>query len=500
MISASKREFRVFLLIVLLCISAMNLLSANDDTWIFAASPFASPIENDKTAELIPLYILKSFSSLGARSVSVNEQLRLDQQSYDDEIRDLYTSLQDTIFKRDALVLTMDTNDQHEKDLLEKEMEIDAIQDSIQEKKDEKALLSVDNYTIIEKDIQLWNDSTDTLYSEDTTSEYFYPRDINALITGSIEYSESFVDITTYVRLYPGKILKAQIREVGSITEIESIAKKISEALYSTLTNKEEISLTFSIEPKEAQEKSTIHINGTIVEYEGTEENAFAQVNLTSGIHEFYVDSPGYEGAVVTYSFFEASQYDVLIQLQKIETANVGFSIPATDGELFINTQKMGEQSTNENNAQEMQGFVTINGLPALGEFVSDDGIKTWFFLSADDTTLSDLQLGQYTFSFEPDTKNYEDIIEKNRKRMYNSYAALIVSLPLYFIANGQHLNEYNSWASGKSSGENIKKWETARNAAMGVSIGLGVNFLVQLGIYIHSANSILPEEVEARK
>ena len=78
---------------------------------------------------------------------------------------------------------------------------------------------------------------------------------------------------------------------------------------------------------------------------------------------------------------------------------------------------------------------------------------------------------------------------------MYNSYAALIVSLPASFILLGKYVDEYNSWARGNNTADDLQKWNVARYAAAGVSIGLGVNFLVQLGIYLHSVNAVLPEQ-----
>ena len=45
-----------------------------------------------------------------------------------------------------------------------------------------------------------------------------------------------------------------------------------------------------------------------------------------------------------------------------------------------------------------------------------------------------------------------------------------------------------------------LEKWRNASFAAAGISIGLGVNFLVQQGIYLHSVNAVLPKEIRPEK
>lgn len=203
---------------------------------------------------------------------------------------------------------------------------------------------------------------------------------------------------------------------------------------------------------------------------------------MPAGIYEFYVESPGYESVSGTYSFSDNDDFSVQINLQEYNPIAVNFNVASADGSLYMNALSVGKDAV-----------PLINSFPVLGEFVNDDGVSTWFFLS-DDYEKSELYEAE--FSFEPDTKDFAEIIEKKRRIMYNSYAALIVSLPLAFIADGQYLNEYNAFAIGQSSGNKLEAWTVARYATMGVSIGLGINFLIQLGLYIYSANTVLPEEV----
>ncbi len=490
MIPKKMSAYRITIFFVVLCFSLISVF-AEDDTFVFAASKFVSSKENDATAELIPLYILQNFSDTAKRTLTREEQYRAKIQSMNDEITALYEELQETVLEKDTLVLSQNQNIDYIEDRDELEQSIIQLKKDIQEKNAEKDMVSITNFSEIEKDISMWN-KTSALYPIDEEAYYFNPKDIQALITGSIEYVDSFLYVTTYITLYPGKIVTFELEEVDSINEIQSLSKRIAEKLYVSLANKDEITVTFSLETLKENETATIYMNGTSIPYT-PQDTPQTSIQLSSGIYEFYVEAEGYEGVNATYSFMGNEHFLVEVQMIEEKNATYAFTVPSSGGEMFLNTKKMTIDSTSET---ETRGSVLINDLPALGEFVGNDDVSTWFLLDAQEDSVLGNTSNQAAFTIKPNTKNFADIIEKNRKRMYNSYAALIVSLPLYFIANGQYLNEYNSWATGKSSGKNLSSWETARDVTMGASIGLGLNFLVQLGIYIYSANAILPDEV----
>ncbi len=487
------RKYKFFLICALFICNIVVLFATEAEKWLFSSALFNSNKDNDEIATLIPEYLLQNFPKYLTRTVSIEEQYRLEVRELDDILRELYEDLQDKTYERDVLLFSQDDTNTVLEEQKKVDEEIEALKREIESIHSDKKDLEQKSYEVVEKEIGLYNNSTN-LYSSSYKSDFLEPRDVDALITGNIIHTEDFLFVTVYLTLYPGKVVILELQELDTITSIESISERIAEKIYTALTNKDEISITFSILPQEAQETAIIHINGQLLEFEENEENA--QLTLTEGLYEFYVESPGYEGLAVNYNFFER-EYHVKINLKPIDASNVSFSIPTPNGTIFLNTQKMIQETNEENTTIDnntTQGVVSINGFPALGEFVSNEGNTTWFLLTEGFDVAENNS--NYSFTFEPDTKNYAEIIENNRKRMYNSYAALIVSLPLYFIANGQYINEFNSWASGNSAGENVAGWEIARNITMGASIGLGVNFLVQLGLYIYSANAILPEEV----
>jgi hypothetical protein len=82
---------------------------------------------------------------------------------------------------------------------------------------------------------------------------------------------------------------------------------------------------------------------------------------------------------------------------------------------------------------------------------------------------------------------------------MYNSYSALLVSLIPSFVSYGMYVNMSNGWALGHESEENMKLWKNISTGSMVLSAGLGVNLAVQLGLFISSADSVLPEQAKVK-
>ena len=80
---------------------------------------------------------------------------------------------------------------------------------------------------------------------------------------------------------------------------------------------------------------------------------------------------------------------------------------------------------------------------------------------------------------------------------MYWSYGGLILSLPLYYFAKGNYdLCEENSSIVDAST---LQTWKTVSDITMYTAIGTGVNFLVQLILYLVDANKVVPKTVEPK-
>ena len=145
----------------------------------------------------------------------------------------------------------------------------------------------------------------------------------------------------------------------------------------------------------------------------------------------------------------------------------------------------------------------TVNGFPVLAEAVEGDTVRRFILergVQKKGTASENPTEYVAEYTLPASGVSLASSIEKKRRIMYNSYAALILSLPAAFILVGKEVDEYNSRVLGRNGGDDLQNWQIAAYAASGVSIGLGINFLVQLGLYLHSVNSVLPERIKADK
>ncbi len=459
----------------------LNVVFANDsENWVIAVANFDSNIEDDPTAKFFARTILENIPVGTKRTVTQEEQFRKDIQTIDSEIVSLYDKLVKSIFERDKIVLNTETDSEFEKQIKDTQKKIDSLYLEIETLKQKKEEIALSDYVPSEKNITLWKNSTEQLYELPENRDKFAPKDINALVTGSITHIDSFLHVDVQLTLYPGKIVEFELCDAEQLGSVKNLSNRIIEELFVQYSNKENLTLNFAINPPEAQDNAVIHINGNLVRKEAVDN--FASMQLTNGVYDIYIESPGYESVAFSQYFGGEDIFNVVISLKEQFSAELEFSLPSVPGDLFFNSQKV-----------DAKGTVTINTLPVLGEFISEDGVNSWLVIDSEDKTRV---FDNAHLSFNPKTENPADIIEKKRKIMYHSYSALIASLPVFFILNGQYNNELFAWGSGNGSGDTVKSWEIAKNASMGVSIGLGINWLVQLGLYIYSVNTILPETI----
>lgn len=133
----------------------------------------------------------------------------------------------------------------------------------------------------------------------------------------------------------------------------------------------------------------------------------------------------------------------------------------------------------------------------SLTEDKAPEGVgNPYYFVAEID---SDSPLIQLNLRLKRDSKAISDVIEKRRRAMYNSYSALIISLIPTFVSHGIYANMHNSWALGHGTEKTAQMWKNISTGSMILSAGLGVNFAVQLGLFIGAADGVLPERAKNR-
>lgn len=545
----------VLILCALLVQSAF--LTALD--WTVAACAFKTETLQNQTssstavtaeqaaAVALPRLILEKIADAGIRTVPEDELCRREKKEFAVKRRSLYEDLKKAVALRDQAVFVFTDEKKLKANIGAKEKEISAINAKIEKSIKEENDKIASGFVSVPERIVLWKNSSDSLYE---VSENGFglqePQDIQALISGTLRRTGSYVYACAVLTLYPFAYQAAQVCEIESVDNFEKLAEKLAEKLLPVLKNERQVRIDFDIQPAQAAQTSLIRVDGNQLYFNRQHSEAGGQTPeqnlsalLTGGIRHIYVEAEGYQAVAADYNFSGSDTFRIRIRLKRKEAIPVKIYFDSASlFSLYLYGLKALPDEKDAN-------LFTVNGLPVLAELADENGNAKRFLLSEPKRRQSNLSFerggsagtnvsspssassaganlgsvsstgadtvagaktaesaagnaGANIAEYSVNSAVLSDIgsgIEKKRKIMYNSYAALIVSLPASFILLGKYVDEYNSWARGNNTADDLQKWNVARYAAAGVSIGLGVNFLVQLGIYLHSVNAVLPEQ-----
>ncbi|MGP1509361.1 MAG: hypothetical protein ACTTIU_02350 [Treponema lecithinolyticum] len=545
----------VLILCALLVQSAF--LTALD--WTVAACAFKTETLQNQTssstavtaeqaaAVALPRLILEKIADAGIRTVPEDELCRREKKEFAVKRRSLYEDLKKAVALRDQAVFVFTDEKKLKANIGAKEKEISAINAKIEKSIKEENDKIASGFVSVPERIVLWKNSSDSLYE---VSENGFglqePQDIQALISGTLRRTGSYVYACAVLTLYPFAYQAAQVCEIESVDNFEKLAEKLAEKLLPVLKNERQVRIDFDIQPAQAAQTALIRVDGNQLYFNRQHSEAGGQTPeqnrsavLTGGIRHIYAEAEGYQAVAADYNFSGSDTFRIRIRLKRKEAIPVKIYFDSASlFSLYLYGLKALPDEKDAN-------LFTVNGLPVLAELADENGNAKRFLLSEPKRRQSKLSFerggsagtnaslpssassaganlgsvssagtdtvagaktaeiaagnaGANIAEYSVNSAVLSDIgsgIEKKRKIMYNSYAALIVSLPASFILLGKYVDEYNSWARGNNTADDLQKWNVARYAAAGVSIGLGVNFLVQLGIYLHSVNAVLPEQ-----
>lgn len=545
----------VLILCALLVQSAF--LTALD--WTVAACAFKTETLQNQTssstavtaeqaaAVALPRLILEKIADAGIRTVPEDELCRREKKEFAVKRCSLYEDLKKAVALRDQGVFVFTDEKKLKANIGAKEKEISAINAKIEKSIKEENDKIASGFVSVPERIVLWKNSSDSLYE---VSENGFglqePQDIQALISGTLRRTGSYVYACAVLTLYPFAYQAAQVCEIESVDNFEKLAEKLAEKLLPVLKNERQVRIDFDIQPAQAAQTALIRVDGNQLYFNRQHSEAGGQTPeqnlsavLTGGIRHIYAEAEGYQAVAADYNFSGSDIFRIRIRLKRKEAIPVKIYFDSASlFSLYLYGLKALPDEKDAN-------LFTVNGLPVLAELADENGNAKRFLLSEPKRRQSNLSFerggsagtnaslpssassaganigsvssagtdtvagaktaesaagnaGANIAEYSVNSAVLSDIgsgIEKKRKIMYNSYAALIVSLPASFILLGKYVDEYNSWARGNNTADDLQKWNVARYAAAGVSIGLGVNFLVQLGIYLHSVNAVLPEQ-----
>ena len=502
---------------------------STDNNWTLAAQKFnftQKDVVSDSdlsASKTLPVLILEQVSENLFRNTHAEE--RLDRKLYELQKQriSLFMQLSKEVKTRDSLVLGNYSKRKLASKIKESQKKIEKIQNDIQanidackeeekkaskqiekdknlideenDKKDSflnllKDLSSeneyekdvVENVVLYQNDFNKLFSAGDKLEGENYSSFDFQQAVVNAgingLITGTITKFNQYISVNATLYQYPAAKIIGSAVDVGSITDLKTLAVSIARQLTPKITDNMPIELFFSVEPKEVLKDITITVDDVV--YKEIPEKVIVQ----NGIHSFVFAAEGYSTLSTSYSFAGNQKYkiDVTMAQEKQGVLNLRLQ-NMFKGDIYAN----GNYSGVVNDEQRFSS-IKINNNAILGRFISEDGYGADFYVP------QKLIVDNNFVKVNAKPFDRSDYIEKRRRYMYTSYSIFIVSLIPSFYTYGN----YHSIATAYNAGADIeyqtaKNWQMASNISMGVSIGCAGFFIYELIRYLNAANSVLP-------
>ena len=489
--------------------------TAIEADWVLAARSFTLKDSSNNESEglknitsIVPTLILENLADSGVRILSPEEILQRKLVVLYNEKTTLGNTLTTEIKERDKQLFVSSSEKSFEKNLKTMEEKIWETRTKLEEKEGEiagiKSLLENRSFEDVEEQrerIVLWNNSSDSLFSSDTVKK----EDINGLLTGTITASGNYLAVTASLTLYPGEIHAVVVRSLASLADLPSMAQEIANQLKPVLQNKKMVQVAFDIRPVEAKANAKVYVDGEVFSLSRLVDE---DILLASGSHSIEVKSTGFKSRTFTADFSDSEKFLATVNLEPVEyTSVVVSSEKLSDNQVYINgipEGTLGQQMELSTGLAFGTIFPTplpknpgeIEGDAADGENVSDedgeDSQNPYYFVL---DIPQEENLLNINLRLKRDTAEISTRIEKRRRAMYNSYSALLISLIPSFVTYGLYVNANNSWALGHSSKDRVDLWKTISTGSMVLSAGLGVNMIIQLGLFIGAADSVLPEK-----
>lgn len=466
----------------------MCFCEENTGDWTLVPQYFSG---NEVYKEIIPTLILKSFPENISRVLTYEEEEFLNLKNLEKEKKAKEIKINELQRKKDLIFFQTKTEAEKHKASMEIENQLSVLKSEIQEiqrKISEPTIYKQENFNI----------KIDESFVDEKFLENFQAQEkVNAVLSGSVTEQNGFLFVKARITVLAKNPFFQEVSYVGNYSEVQEIASNIVEQLFAFVINKKNVSISVKVFPEEISKNSSITIDGKIYK------SKVDKVLLQQGEHKITVESPGYESRIFTAFLddsHESYSYSVYLEPKVPEKIEIFVDTEKIDNEEdFISNSSLyvgGIKQPILNDENAIFSSVLVEKSPVLGEFVlplvtgtdeEKEYASTFFRLT-----------GELEKPIVPKLDSSTSLIEKARKRMYNSYGIFLLTLPFTFYANGRLTDITNRINSGLYTEDMLAKynaWKVTSGISIGVSVSAGINMLVQLGRYIYTANTVLPQE-----
>lgn len=479
-----------------------------------------------KASEVLPQLILEQLAVNQNRIIFEDEIFARKQNKLLEERFDLFLQLSREVKIRDSLVLSEISPKRLEKKILEQENKIKEIQKKIDANlfETDKNILEINDkknknqhYTkidnnnfilklfkkenrneILEEKVNIYqNDISNLFFASDESKKLGYEsysfskevvdKKINCLLTGSISSYGDYIGVSIELFVYPGAKKIGGVTEIGMISDLVSLSKRILQKLSPVIMNGMPIELNFSIE-----DNNGVKLKNPLVTIDGIVYTDLKKaIILDSGIHTVTIEALGYETESVNYDFSGESKFLIKVMLNPNSNNFVKLRLKKNQlGVFYVNAINVSTMNSND-----LYSNVNINGKNVLAFFENDLTKEGTFIMIP-----SEIIEKEKKYVVNAKTFNKADYIDTSRRRMYLAYSVLMCSLPFTFYSLGEFNSANIEYKQNHISYDEVKKLQIRSNVTQTISFIAAGWFCFELFRYLYSANSVLPTRAKLDK
>lgn len=451
------------------------------DLWVLAASRFEAtdiPEFFSGYADAVPLLVLQRLSGSFTRNIQVSESRARELQTWTNGLAALVKSRTELTLTRDKILFDTVSETTRAKRRKAADEKIRSKEEEISQyqKKpvsESKAGASDDDSAIEgePKQVTLWESGAKLFDAGDVPlSQSLTTAKIQGLLTGTLEDAAGYLVVTLSLETGLPDSIPVTAQAAGSYEDLDLIIDTLASAVKTTFSFVEPVNLHFVVEP----ETASVFVDG------GKLLPGKDSMTVPEGTHKIDASAPGYRSSSEEQVFSGSADYMITIALREEELHSVGFASTVTGSLVYLESSYFGETPLQ----------MSIPSRISLGLSIAG-GVPTWFYLDGTEPD-SDYRIDSNRIK----TKT---LIERRRSVLYWSLGALYISLPFAMLTNGVAQDKLRSYDAGylpndTATQSNIEGWIMASNVTAGISIGLGVNYAVQLVRYLLAADRVLPQ------
>ena len=363
------------------------------------------------------------------------------------------------------------------KKVTEKEADIQKAQEKID------ALLHDTSFTAETLPVMIWKDGEQVFELPEyvNISQTLKNENIAAVINGSIEDLAGYMYVSVVLTTGLPGMPVYRFSEAGPYQSIETIARSLAAQIMTVVKNTQPAKVALTVEPENAE----VYLDGESLQAGKT------PFYIYEGSHRIEALAAGYDAAGKTIEAKAGESYLLKIKLKKENVISVGFRFIQPDADVFLHTQYFA--------GTPFQTDIPTGKNTAISFSYGD--VKTYIVLRPYHFT----QQGQTTYQLQAELnkENTKNLIDRRRNTLYWSLGAFYVALPIFMILQGLTADMAAAAADsrlGNSTAIQSKYRALFISTAVmqGITIGLGINYAVQLGLYLYAADQSIPKE--ARK